>query len=107
MGGQERSMVGTAGDRGGLASRIRLIRVDIAGDGHEGIERLAESLGIPPQTWANYEGGVTIPALVILDLICLTGVSPRWLLDGRGEAYPGRPGMRGQAHGDLPGQVGR
>jgi transcriptional regulator with XRE-family HTH domain len=92
-------MVGTTGNRSGLAARIRLIRIDSAGDGPEGVARLAETLGLPPQTWANYEGGVTIPALVILDLICLTGVSPRWLLDGRGEAYPGKPGMRGQPGG--------
>jgi transcriptional regulator with XRE-family HTH domain len=87
-------MVGTIGDRGGLAARVRVVRIDSAGDGPEGVARLAESLGLPRQTWANFEAGVTIPALVILRLICLTGVSPRWLLTGRGEAYAGKPGMR-------------
>jgi hypothetical protein len=96
-------MVRTTGDRGGLAARVRVVRIDSAGDGPEGVARLAESLGLPHQTWANFEAGVSIPATVILRLICLTGVSPRWLLTGRGEAYAERPGMRGH-RGDLSGE---
>ena len=32
----------------------------------------------------NYERGVVIPADVVLELIETAGVSPRWLLTGRG-----------------------
>jgi hypothetical protein len=39
------------------------------------------------RTWTNYERGVTIPAEVILKLIDATGVSPGWLLTGRGDRY--------------------
>jgi hypothetical protein len=48
---------------------------------------LAETLGIPEETWLNYERGITIPALTVLELIEATGVSPHWLLTGAGERY--------------------
>ena len=44
---------------------------------------LAEALGIPPETWANFEAGVKMPAEVVLGLLVLTGVRPEWLLTGR------------------------
>ena len=68
----------------GLARRIREIRVERFGEG--GGTLLAEILGLPERTWHNYESGVTIPALVILRFIEVTGADPRWLLTGRGKS---------------------
>jgi hypothetical protein len=73
----------------GLAERVREIRVERFGEG--GGPLLAETLGVPERTWQNYESGVTIPALVILRFVELTGVSPRWLRTGKGDKYGGRP----------------
>ena len=72
-----------------LAHRVREIREDLYGE--YGAQFLADALGLPLRTWANYERGVTIPAVCILKLIDATGVSPHWLLTGRGPKYPGRP----------------
>ena len=58
--------------------------------GVHGVPLLAEAMGIPVRTWANYESGVVIPALVILRFIELTGANPRWLLIGVGERYTRR-----------------
>ena len=73
----------------GLAERVREIRVERFGAG--GGPLLAETLGLPERTWHNYESGVTIPALVILQFVELTGVSPRWLRTGKGDKYGDRP----------------
>ena len=43
---------------------------------------MARRLGIPVRTWYNYEGGVTVPAEVILKIIELTSVEAGWLLHG-------------------------
>ena len=69
----------------GLARHVREIRLERYG-GRGGLS-LAEALGLPAATWANYEGGVTIPALVILRFIGITGASPRWLLGGGCQKY--------------------
>ena len=50
---------------------------------------IAEALNLPRDTWQNYEAGVTIPAQVVLEFIVLTGASPKWLLSGEGNRYPG------------------
>jgi hypothetical protein len=79
----------------GLAQRVREIRVERFGEG--GGPLLAETLGLPERTWHNYESGVTIPALVILRFIEVTGANPRWLLTGRGDKYGDcRRGIDGQ-----------
>jgi hypothetical protein len=70
-------------DRATLAERVREIRREFYGD--DGVPLLAETLKLPYRTWMNYEAGVTIPALVILRLIEVSGASPRWLLTGQGE----------------------
>jgi hypothetical protein len=44
-------------------------------------------LGIPVRTWYNYEGGVTVPAEVILKIIELTSVEAVWLLHGEGPKF--------------------
>jgi len=68
-----------------LAERIRMVRIEHWGV--EGKAGLATQLGIPCQTWGNYEAGITIPALVLLKFIGLTGVCPGWLLDGQSPKY--------------------
>lgn len=78
----------------GLAQRVREIRLERFGE--VGGPVLAEALGLPERTWANYESGVTIPALVILRFVEVTGANPRWLRTGRGEKYgDGRLGFDG------------
>jgi hypothetical protein len=69
----------------GLAHRVREVREDFCGA--QGAQFLADELGLPLGTWLNYERGVTIPAEVILLLIERTGISPPWLLTGRGPKY--------------------
>jgi hypothetical protein len=66
-----------------LANRVREIRQDLYGE--EGLKYLARALGVPTQTWRNYERGVKMPARVLLEFIDLTGANPRWLLTGEGE----------------------
>jgi hypothetical protein len=48
---------------------------------------MARRLGIPVRTWYNYEGGVTVPAEVVLKIIELTSVEPAWLLHGKGPKF--------------------
>jgi hypothetical protein len=48
---------------------------------------MARRLGIPVRTWYNYEGGVTVPAEVILKIIELTSVEAVWLLHGEGPKF--------------------
>lgn len=75
-----------------LAHRVREVREDLYGE--HGAQFLADALGLLVRTWDNYERGVTIPAVWILKLIEATGISPRWLLMGRGPKYPGRASSR-------------
>ena len=71
-----------------LVQRICEIRRDLYGD--YGIESLAEALGVPPQTWRNYERGITMPAHIILKFLEITGSDPHWLLTGEGECFLAR-----------------
>src|SRR4051812_32183124 len=68
-----------------LADRVCEVRRERYGD--QGGPTLADALGLPHQTWMNYESGVTIPALVILRFIDITGVRPAWLLNGEPGKY--------------------
>ena len=68
-----------------LARRLRMIRLELYGA--HGVPALAESLGIPDETWLNYESGVALPAPTLLVLIEQTGANPHWLLTGKGERY--------------------
>ncbi len=65
-----------------LAERLAALRLDLYGE--RGGPEMARRLGIPVRTWYNYEGGVTVPAEVILKIIELTSVEPGWLLRGEG-----------------------
>ena len=68
-----------------LASRLREIRSEKYGE--HGGPLMAEAMGLPARTWANYESGVTIQGLALLRFIDVSGVEPHWLLSGRGEKY--------------------
>jgi hypothetical protein len=68
-----------------LGSRLREVRLDRYGE--HGGPLLAEELRISSRTWFNYESGATIPGLVLLRFIEVTGVEPRWLLTGEGPRY--------------------
>jgi len=69
----------------GLAERIREVRETYYGT--YGAQSLADALGVPPDTWTNYERGVTVPAIIVLKLIDETGANPHWLLTGQGAKY--------------------
>jgi hypothetical protein len=66
-----------------LALRLRELRLRMYGE--HGGPLLAKALEIPARTWAHYESGITIPGLVLLRFIEVTGVQPHWLLTGEGQ----------------------
>src|SRR5215467_11341160 len=68
-----------------LAERLASLRLELFGD--RGGPEMARRLGIPVRTWYNYEGGVTVPAEVVLKIIELTSVEPGWLLHGKGSKF--------------------
>jgi hypothetical protein len=68
-----------------LAERLGALRSELFGE--RGGPEMARRLGIPVRTWYNYEGGVTVPAEVILRIIELTSIEPVWLLHGKGPKY--------------------
>ncbi len=68
-----------------LAERLAQLRAELYGD--RGGPEMARRLGIPVRTWYNYEGGVTVPAEVILKIIELTAVEAVWLLHGEGPKF--------------------
>jgi hypothetical protein len=68
-----------------LSERLRLIRTELFGE--RGGSEMARRLGLPIRTWYNYEGGVTVPAEVLLRFVELTSVEPLWLLHGRGPKF--------------------
>ena len=71
-----------------LARRVREIREDLYGE--NGVEAVARALDLPPRTWLNYEQGITMPALVMLQFLDLTAADPHWLLTGDGERISAR-----------------
>jgi hypothetical protein len=72
-----------------LAGRIREVRLDLYGE--HGVLTLAEELDVPFRAWLNYEAGVTIPGLILLEFVVLTRVCLDWLLTGNGPMYNDRP----------------
>ena len=54
------------------ADRLREVRIDTYNEC--GGLPLAHALGIPARALANYESGITLPDLMLLDFIELTGV---------------------------------
>ena len=85
-----------------LAERLAALRSELFGD--RGGPEMARRLGIPVRTWYNYEGGVTVPAEVILKIIELTSVEAGWLLHGEEprfrHAHTDRGEVRWSAHVD-------
>ena len=65
-----------------VAARLAELRSQHFGD--EGTAAIAKELGIPAQTWRNYEHGVAAPAEVILKVLVLFAIEPQWLLTGEG-----------------------
>jgi hypothetical protein len=47
----------------------------------------------------NYESGVVMPAALVLRLLVLAHVHPRWLLTGEGEKYRRRSRQHEAGHG--------
>src|ERR1700722_9411644 len=80
-----------------LAERLAALRSELFGD--RGGPEMARRLGIPVRTWYNYEGGVTVPAEVILKIIELTSVEAGWLLHGEEPRFPQVPTGRGEVGG--------
>jgi phage repressor protein C with HTH and peptisase S24 domain len=68
-----------------LAERLSTLRLELFGE--RGGPEMARRIGIPVRTWYNYEGGVTVPAEVVLKIIELTAVEPVWLLHGKGPKF--------------------
>ncbi|MDR3638089.1 MAG: hypothetical protein P4L84_30065 [Isosphaeraceae bacterium] len=68
-----------------ISRRVRVIREERYGA--NGLLTMAGELGLSEQTWRHYEGGVCIPAEVILRFIELTDAHPHWLLTGNGDKY--------------------
>ena len=68
-----------------LARRLLEVREELYGE--HGGPLLAEKLRIPFRTLFNYESGVTVPGVVLLRFIRITGVCPEWLMSGEGPKY--------------------
>jgi len=65
-----------------LGQRLRLVRQSLSQ------QEVAKKLGIPQQTWSNYESGRNNPDVLLLDKIgTMFGVKADWLLYGRGPVY--------------------
>jgi hypothetical protein len=71
-----------------LALRFREIRENLCGE--YGAQFLADALHVRLETWLNYESGLTMPAHVVLKLIDIARVNPRWLLTGQGNPHEDR-----------------
>ena len=80
-----------------LAERLAALRLELFGD--RGGPEMARRLGIPVRTWYNYEGGVTVPAEVVLKIIELTAVEAGWLLHGEEPKFRHAGAERGFAGG--------
>jgi phage repressor protein C with HTH and peptisase S24 domain len=87
-----------------LAERLAALRLELFGD--RGGPEMARRLGIPVRTWYNYEGGVTVPAEVVLKIIELTAVEASWLLHGEGPKFRHSSGERGPTVGQPTLTVG-
>jgi phage repressor protein C with HTH and peptisase S24 domain len=87
-----------------LAERLAALRLELYGD--RGGPEMARRLGIPVRTWYNYEGGVTVPAEVILKIIELTAVEAGWLLHGEEPKFRNQLTDRGERGGQPAVTVG-
>ena len=70
-----------------LGQRLKLVR------GKLSQSAISTQLGIPQQTWNNYETGKSNPNLGFLDALCTKfKINTDWLLFGRGEMRSGDEG---------------
>lgn len=68
-----------------IARRLAAVRSELFGkDGHS---RMAKRIGVPVQSWRNFERGVAAPPDIILTVIVLFDVEPQWLLNGEGPTF--------------------
>jgi hypothetical protein len=79
----QRLPIGTV--RNLISARMREVRMELFGV--HGGPMLAQQMGLPARTWADYENGVTVPAEVMLVFLEITGCAPRWLLSGDGPRF--------------------
>ncbi len=80
---------------GRLADRLREAR------GKVSQTEAAQALGVTKQTIGNYERGVREPDATFLADICrVFGVTPEWLLLGRGPQYPQHPQPTGMVENE-------
>ena len=82
-----------------LPARVREIRAEKFGLDGVGVANAAQALGIPEQTWAHIEEGVSVPPWVLLQFLALTGAEPQWLLTGEGERYRAHAHSQGSHQG--------
>ena len=83
-----------------LAERLAALRLELFGE--RGGPEMARRLGIPVRTWYNYEGGVTVPAEVVLKIMELTGVESSWLLRGKGPKFRAVSSHHERGEGSQP-----
>src|SRR3954452_22277496 len=83
-----------------LAERLSTLRLELYGE--RGGPEMARRLGIPVRTCYNYEGGVTVPAEVVLKIMELTSVEPVCLLHGRGPRFRQLPRSDGHDSATRP-----
>ena len=62
---------------------------------------MARRLGLPLRTWYSYEEGTSIPAEVVLSIIELTSVEPRWLLYGTAPRYRPKRAEKGDKRSPI------
>ena len=84
-----------------LGQRLKDIRKDMSQ------KDVSTKLGIPQQTWANYELNKSNPNFLLIDAICsLFKVNTDWLLFGRGPMRPGEEAPAAQAPSSTPQETG-
>jgi helix-turn-helix protein len=86
--GRSKGRRDTTGFYRDLGMRLRQTREELCGSDAAG---WARRLGVPAETWSNYEAGCSVPAEVLLAFLELSGVEPTWLQHGSGPKF--RPGV--------------
>ena len=92
------------GRRKEIGKRLRRIRKEIAPGGTWTRPLDVKAwLGVRLETWYLYElGKAAIPGDIVLRLIVELGISPRWLLTGRGTIWPDGTSEQRSSRDDAP-----
>ena len=77
----------------GVCERLRRLREEAFGK--RGRAAFARALGVSPSTYHYYEKGRPPPVELLARAAEVTGASAEWVLSGRGEPFPDRPGAAG------------